>query len=554
MRRREGSNRRVTTLQAAGPPGSAEPTDGAIANPARLGWVWCSLAGIAALALGLGIAELSAVLVSPRATPVVAAGDTAIELAPRWGKDFAIAVFGVRDKLFLVTVVAVVAVLLAAAAGILEARRRRTGLILIALVSISLALAAASRPGADTFAYVPGLLAGVSAMVVLPILLRRLGAAGLAAAGSGVAGSGAGGTSGRRAVLLGGVLAAAGVTGFGGYALGARVRGVASSRADVALPAPATPVAPVSGSATFDQVPDLAPFQTPVNDFYRIDTALVVPAVRADEWRLRIHGLVEREAEYRIGDILDRELVEKWVTLACVSNEVGGGLTGNALWLGLPTAQLLAEARPRPEADMVLSTSIDGFTAGTPIEALTDGRGALLAVGMNGSPLPVEHGFPARLVVPGLYGYVSATKWVVDLEVTRFADAEAYWTVRGWTALGPIKISSRIDRPIGGTQPGTDGTVVVAGMAWAQDVGVEAVEVRVDSGDGWGPWTTTELADAGTTSTWRQWRWSWVSPPAGEHRIQARATDANGDVQVEAEAEPFPSGATGYHTVGVSIS
>ena len=500
---------------------------------------WAALSGIAALAIGLAIAELAGVLVSPRATPIIAAGDTAIEFAPRWGKDLAIALFGVRDKLFLVTVVAVVAAALAAVAGVLEARWRRAGLAVIAVVAIALGLAAASRPGADSFAFVPGLLAGVAAMVVLPRLLHRMGPP-------------APGHGDRRALLVGGTLAVAAAAGLVAYTVGGRVRGVTSSRRDLRFPEASEPVPPVQAGDTFDDIDGVSSFQTSNASFYRIDTALVVPAVRAEDWRLRIHGLVDREVEVSLSDVMDRRLVERWVTLACVSNEVGGSLVGNALFLGVPLAELLAEAGPATDADMVLSTSADGFTAGTPIEAMTDGRGSLLAVGMNGEPLPVEHGFPARLVVPGLYGYVSATKWVVDLEVTRFADAQAYWTVRGWAERGPILISSRIDRPGRSGRAEADGTVVVAGVAWAQDVGVAGVDVRVDSGDGWGEWQPAELAEAGTRSTWRQWRYRWTPPGPGQHRLQSRATNADGEVQTDDLAESFPSGATGLHTVTIS--
>jgi len=524
----------MTELQAPAESHASAP------GPARVGRRWAAVCGIAALAVGLGVAEIAGVLISPRATPVVAAGDTAIELAPRWGKELAIALFGVRDKLFLVTVVALVAVLLAAVAGLLEARRRRAGSAVIVVVAVALGLAAASRPNADTFAFVPGLLAGVAAIVVLPRLLPRM------------AGPEPGHAD-RRALLLGGVFAAAAASGLVGYLLGGRVRGVTSSRQDLALPTAVTPAPSVAADATFDRVSGLTPFRTPNADYYRIDTALVVPSVRAQDWRLRIHGMVEREVEVSLADLTQRGLIEKWVTLACVSNEVGGDLIGNALWLGLPVVELLSEAGPAAGADMVLSRSVDGFTAGTPLEALTDDRGALLAVGMNGEPLPVEHGFPARLVVPGLYGYVSATKWVVELEVTRFADAQAYWTQRGWAERGPILISSRIDRPGRGAVTEADGTVVIAGVAWAQDVGVAGVDVRVDSGDGWGPWRPAELADAGTSSTWRQWRWVWTPSVAGTHRVQSRARNVDGEKQVEAETEPFPAGSTGYHTVEIDL-
>ncbi len=321
--------------------------------------------------------------------------------------------------------------------------------------------------------------------------------------------------------------------------------GGAESRAAVVLPEAVEPAPVVPATATFDDVRGLAPFQTPSTDFYRIDTALVVPSVRTADWSLRITGLVDREIELSWDDVLARSQVEHWATLSCVSNPVGGDLVGNALWRGVLTAELLAEAGPRPEADMVLSRSVDGFTAGSPVEALTDGRRSLLAVAMNGEPLPAQHGFPARLVVPGLYGYVSATKWVTEMRLTRFDDDQGYWTPRGWSALGPVKISSRIDVP-GGSVPA--GTTVVAGMAWAMDVGVSAVQVRVDGGE----WAEAELSDAGTTSTWRQWRWEWDAQP-GSHELEVRAVDERGDVQLEEPAAPAPDGAQGYDRVTVDV-
>ncbi|HEY9412035.1 MAG TPA: molybdopterin-dependent oxidoreductase [Jiangellaceae bacterium] len=258
--------------------------------------------------------------------------------------------------------------------------------------------------------------------------------------------------------------------------------------------------------------------------------------------------MVESPFELDFSDVLDLELVERMITLTCVSNEVGGDLAGNATWLGYPLAALLDRAGPSADADMVLSTSVDGFTVGTPLAALTDGRDALLAIGMNGVPLPLEHGFPARMVVPGLYGYVSATKWVVDLEVTRFDRASAYWTDRGWAAEAPIKTASRIDVP-GSFAKLTAGPTTVAGVAWAQHRGVSAVEVRVDDG----PWDEARLADEASVDTWRQWVWEWDATP-GRHTLRVRATDGVGAVQIEDTAPPFPEGSSGWHSVSVEVS
>ena len=292
----------------------------------------------------------------------------------------------------------------------------------------------------------------------------------------------------------------------------------------------------------------MTPWRVPNQEFYRIDTALVVPAVDPGEWKLRIHGLVDREVTITYAELLKRQLTETWVTICCVSNPVGGDLIGNAWWSGVRIADLLKEAGVKPEADAVKQTSKDGWTCGTPIEALTDGRDALLAVGMNGGPLPIDHGFPVRMIVPGLYGYVSATKWLVDLELTTFESYDPYWVQRGWTRDGPIKTMARIDSPKPLARVSA-GTVAVAGVAWAQHHGIDGVEVRIDGGH----WQAARMAAVDTIDTWRQWVLEWDAP-AGNHTIEARATDATGGTQTEARAEPFPNGATGWHSVVMTVT
>jgi DMSO/TMAO reductase YedYZ molybdopterin-dependent catalytic subunit len=296
-------------------------------------------------------------------------------------------------------------------------------------------------------------------------------------------------------------------------------------------------------------VPGITPLITPNADFYRIDTALSVPRIDPTTWRLKITGMVENEVEIDFAELLALPLEESTTTLACVSNYVGGDLIGNAVWLGYPIRELLKRAKPARNADMVLSTSQDGFTAGTPIEALTDGRNAILAVGMNGEPLPLEHGYPVRMVVPGLYGYVSATKWVVELKLTRFDQEQGYWTPRGWSELGPVKLSSRIDVPRAGTTVAA-GSVVIAGVAWSQHVGVSAVAVQIDDG----PWNEATLADAISVDTWRQWAYTWPDAPTGDHSVKIRATDAQGLGQTSVTADVAPDGATGLHEVTISVS
>jgi hypothetical protein len=291
----------------------------------------------------------------------------------------------------------------------------------------------------------------------------------------------------------------------------------------------------------------VTPWVTPNADFYRIDTALSVPEVDADDWELRVHGLVEQEVRLTFQDLLDADLIESHVTLTCVSNPVGGNLAGNAKWLGFPLREVLRRARPTAGADMVLSTSIDGFSASTPLEVLQDDRDAMLAIGMNGEPLPLEHGYPVRMVVPGLYGFVSATKWVVDLEVTRFADSKAYWTERGWSERGTIKTMARVEVPASFAKVPA-GLMAVGGTAWAQTRGIARVEVQIDNQE----WAQATLSADASVITWRQWSYEWEATP-GRHYIRVRATDGTGEVQTERRAEPVPDGASGWQSVMVTV-
>jgi DMSO/TMAO reductase YedYZ molybdopterin-dependent catalytic subunit len=331
-----------------------------------------------------------------------------------------------------------------------------------------------------------------------------------------------------------------------GQLLAGAVSAVQSARARMRLPVPAEPAPPVPAGADLG-LPELTPYVTDNDTFYRIDTALQVPVIDPATWSLSITGMVDNPLQIDYATLSAKPLVEHMVTLTCVSNEVGGRLTGNALWLGYPIRELLAEARPQKGADMVLSTSDDGWTAGTPLDVLTDpDRQALLAIGMNGEPLPIEHGFPVRMVVPGLYGYVSATKWVTELKVTTFAADQGYWTPLGWSARGPIKIASRIDRPGGPTID--PGLVTVAGVAWAQHTGIAAVEVQIDQAQ----WQPALLAEVVGPDTWRQWKFDWDASE-GLHTITVRATDANGKLQVAEIAPSAPDGATGYHQIQVRV-
>ena len=323
-------------------------------------------------------------------------------------------------------------------------------------------------------------------------------------------------------------------------------RNVSQARAAVRLPRPAVPAPPLPAGSNLN-IPGLSSFITPNDSFYRVDTALILPQVDPATWQLRIHGMVQREVTLTFAELLKRPLIEDYVTLTCVSDPVGGPYVGNAKWLGASLAALIRLARPLAGASQLLCTSVDGFTSGTPLTVVLDGREALLAVAMNGTALPVEHGFPARMVVPGLYGYVSATKWVTDIEVTTFAAASAYWVQRGWSQQAPIKTECRIDVPAGGASL-RPGLTPVAGVAWAQHKGIAAVQVRVDGG----PWHQARLAAVPGIDTWRQWVWEWPATP-GNHLLEARATDQTGYTQTPVQAQPPPNGASGYPSAAVSV-
>jgi DMSO/TMAO reductase YedYZ molybdopterin-dependent catalytic subunit len=510
------------------------------------------LVGVVVTGASVALAEVLARLAGTGPGPVEAVAEAFIDRTPPWLKDQAITWFGTNDKLALGVGIVLVLLALAVVAGLAERTVRWRGSGVLILLGFLAAAATLSRPDGGWRAIWPVVLSTAAGALALPALVPRPdelpvgavpGPAESASPGHGSASPAASRPLDRRQLLIG-AGAVAGVALAG--ATVARMAGIRTAPPQLALPTPASTVPPLPTGANL-RIDGLTPFRTPNDAFYRIDTAFVVPRVDPSTWRLRVHGLVEREVVLTLDDLLAEDLVEAWVTLCCVSNSVGGDLVGNALWLGLPVREVLARAGPAPQADMVLSRSVDGFTASTPLEVLTDGRDALLAVAMNGRELPPEHGYPVRLVVPGLYGYVSATKWVSELKVTRFADDVAYWTTRGWSARGPVKISSRIDVPRGGRTLRA-GEVVVAGVAWAQHTGIGKVEVRVDDGD----WRPAELADQVNVDTWRQWVYRWDAT-AGDHALEVRATGLDGVVQTSQHRPPAPDGATGLHRVEVRV-
>lgn len=493
----------------------------------------------------LAAAELAAAVVPRTPSFLDAVAEVVVLVAPRPFVQFGIDTFGTSDKTALMVGTLVLTLLAAMASG-LRARQSRwhfpATLVAFTLVGGACAL----RPsGASPLGV---LVVAVTAFSVGLAVSRALLEGPPTAPVGSLAGRPAPVHRSRREfmVLAGGAAATSTMLGAAARVL-ARPGRAAAARQSVTLPPPvATPAVTPAGTA-FD-VPGLSPIITPNRSFYRIDTALVVPDVDPDDWALEIKGLVDRPTRYTYRELLDRATSEADVTIACVSNPVGGDLVGTARWQGVPLRDLLAEAGVRKGADQIVGRSVDGFTAGFPLAALADGdRTALVAVGMNGEPLPIRSGFPARLIVAGLYGYVSATKWLSSIELTTFEEFDAYWIVRGWSALGPVKTATRIDVPAKGAKVPV-GDAVVAGVAWAPTRGIDRVEVRIDEG----PWQEAELSTPLHDETWRQWRLAWRATK-GTHRIEARATDGTGAVQTEKRTDSFPDGATGYHRITVKV-
>lgn len=534
-----------------------------------------ALAGLLAALAALAAAELVAALVADARSPVTSIGTAVIDLAPPALKDAAVATLGTADKPVLIGTVLVVLAIIAAGTGILAVRRfwwGAVGVVLLGAVGLAAGLADRSTSGAG--AALPALAAVVVGIPVLWWLVSTLrpvapgaadtppNTANTAAnaadappmgANAEATGSGPGGTaavqSDRRAFLRASAIvgAAAVVAGSAGRWLTRRVEATVAAAA-AEIPPVADPLPPVPADASVS-VEGMPPFITPNDTFYRIDTALQVPTINVDTWRLQITGMVDNPMELDFDQLLDRyEAVEADITMACVSNEVGGNLVGNARWQGVRLADVLADAGVRDGADQLVGRAVDGFTTGSPLEVVLDGRESLIAVGMNGEQLPREHGFPARLVVPGLYGYVSATKWLSEIELTTFDAFDAYWVPRGWAERGPIKTQSRIDVPRG-LSTVAPGKVAVAGVAWAPTRGIRAVEVKVDDG----PWEPARLAARVDVDTWRQWVYEWDARP-GRHELVVRATDGTGAVQTNERRQPRPDGATGRHSIIVTVS
>ncbi|MFF1276094.1 sulfite oxidase [Streptomyces marokkonensis] len=510
-----------------------------------------AVAGFAALAT----AELASAAVRPEAGPVIAVGGAAIDRTPASVKDWAIRNFGTDDKLVLQCGILTVLALFALALGITALRFRRTGAAGVLLFGAAGAAAALGRPDSGGPAdALPSVVGAVVGAVLLYVLAGRLVPRGARSGAEGAVAPGGPDRDRRRFVVTASaaVTASAGAGALGRALNGTRSRDSVASRDRIVLPAPGSPAPAVPEGARV-RVAGIGPLLTPNRSFYRVDTALVVPKVDVASWRLRVHGRgVGRPRTLSFDDLLRRGLVERDITLTCVSNEVGGPYVGNARWTGVRLADLLAEcgvAAPSKggPADQLVARSVDGMTLGSPVEDVMDGRDALLAVGMNGEPLPFAHGFPVRMVVPGLYGFVSACKWIEDIELTTFDSYDPYWVRRGWARRAPVKTQSRIDTPKPFARPRA-GTVMVAGVAWAQHRGIDKVEVRVDDG----PWQQADLAAEHSRDTWRQWSFPWKATRGG-HTLTVRATDRTGRVQTARRTRTVPDGASGRHSVVVTV-
>ena len=507
------------------------------------------MAGVAAAALALGTGELVAGLDARLRSPIEAVATEVIDRAPRPVERFAIETFGSNDKLVLVIGVLSLSAVFGAVLAIVARRRPLAGPVGMAAFGLLGVLASLGTPNATALAAVPSVAAAVAGSLALRLLVPAPAAPGDEGDGDGArppAPLARGGVGSRRAFLglTAAVTASAALAAASGRALRGRFS-AAESRAGVTLPRPAAPLPPIPATAAAG-VEGIAPFVTPNRDFYRVDTALIVPQVRAEDWTLSVTGMVDEPFELTYAELRDLDIVEADITMTCISNQVGGDLVGNARWLGVLTRDLLDRARPQRRADQLVGRSTDGYTCGFPIEAAYD-RPCLVAIGMNGEPLPLRHGFPARLVTPGIYGYVGSTKWLTELEVTTFDAFDQYWVPRGYAEQAPIKTMARIDTPRS-FESVAAGRVTVGGVAWAQTRGISAVEIRIDDGD----FEPAVLADEVARETWRQWRYEWDATP-GRHDLTVRAVDGTGERQIEERAEPLPDGASGWMSLVVNV-
>jgi DMSO/TMAO reductase YedYZ molybdopterin-dependent catalytic subunit len=504
------------------------------------------VAGLIALVVFLGAAELVALATGPRSAPSIALGQNVINHVPQSLKEFAISHFGENDKGVLLTGIYVTLAVVAGAIGVVASRwGRKWATLAIVLLGLAASVSAATQATASVLDALPSVVGAVAALAAFQLLVE--GPPESVAEPAAAQAANAEAISRRRLLVNAGSLATLGAAAYlGGRRALTSLYNATTSRAAVRLPAPASSTPEVSGTGL--DMPGLAPYITPNDSFYRVDTALVVPQLSTDGYTLDLHGMVDHPARYSFAELLDMPLVERTITMVCVSNPVGGPYVGNARWLGVELGPLLERAGVHAGADQLFMTSSDGMTIGADLGAIMDGRTALLAVGMNGEPLPFEHGFPVRAIVPGFYGYASACKWLVDLEVTTYAAKKAYWAQRGYAQKAPIKLESKIDTPASFAQLPA-GKVTVAGSAWRPGVGIAKVEVQVDDG----PWHQASLAAVDSVDSWRLWQWTWQAT-SGTHSLQVRAVDADGNVQTASQAPVVPNGTSGQQSVVVTVT
>lgn len=507
--------------------------------------------GLVSVGVAVGVGQLSAGIVGPATSPVVVVGQAAIDATPGWLKDFAIRTFGAQDKIALVIGIGLVIAVIAVTLGWANLRHPLAGPVGIVGFSLLALVAALTRPAAHLTDALPAIAGSITGVLCIRRLRGYLEPSGSTLAPDITAEASVaefpGGYDRRRFLRASGYGVGIAVLAGGLGRLIASRSAATASRSAVKLPGPASPL-PLPATGTDLNIPGLSPFITPNDRFYRVDTSILAPQVTTDDWTLRIHGMVEKEMTLNYKDLLALPVVERDITLCCVSNPVGGSYISNARWLGALLKPILEEAGVSPQSTQIVTTSVDGFTIGTPTVAVMDGRDAMLAVGMNGDPLPIGHGFPVRMIVPGLFGYVSAMKWIKDMELTTFEAFDAYWIERGWAQQATIITESRIDTPRGGASLKA-GEIAVAGVAWAQHTGIEAVDVQVDDG----PFVPAQLSAQDTIDTWRQWLYRWDATP-GSHTLKVRATDRSGYTQTSQVAQPAPKGATGLHSIAVQVS
>lgn len=564
---------------------AALPTRAAAPRDAGRRWL-ATGAGMVSAGVALSIGELMSGVTDRVTSLVIGVAEAMVDWTPGFIARWSIDLFGRHQKTLLVWGIVIISMLVAAAVGRIGLRNRGAIPAVFGAFGVVGGITAARVPGASaSLAWLSAILAAIAGGALLYFLVQLLVADSPTSAATPVQREG----HRRQFMKLAGSASLGAVAAWMGgdwlrnrfnvnaareeAAAAISLQSESAARATAVPPTavPATAVAgetavaeaavaetvvtesalvPASTSASFDAVvPGITPLVVPNDEFYRIDTAIVVPQVDPSSWSLKINGMVDTPLEFSFQDLLDRASVEESVTLSCVSNPVGGDLVGNAVWLGVPLTDLLEEAGVQPGATQIFSRSVDGWSCGFPSSVLDDpDRVALVAIAMNGEPLPTAHGFPARLVVSGLYGYVSATKWVSEIELTGWEDEDGYWIPRGWSKLGPVKTQSRVDVPRNGTtiEPGPH---VIAGVAWAPHTGIDMVEVSIDGGE----WQVAELIIEQSVHSWRQWKLDWDATP-GQHAIAVRASDSSGYTQVPERTNVAPDGATGHHTINVRVA